>query len=60
MSYFEGSSKRSFYMLIVLLMLASAVLGGIVSYFVIPGILGSGSAAPPRIFREIPLQTLKL
>ena len=48
MSYFEGSSKRSFYMLIVLLMLASAVLGGIVSYFVIPGILGSGSAAPPQ------------
>ncbi|MGI6555172.1 MAG: S1C family serine protease [Bacillota bacterium] len=48
MSYFEGSSKRSFYMLIVLLMLASAVLGGIVSYFVIPGILGTGSAAPPQ------------
>lgn len=49
MSYFEGNhSRRPSYVLIVVLMLISAVLGGIISYAVVPGILGSGSAAPKQ------------
>jgi len=50
MSYYDGSNfghyrKRSF-ALILVLMLLSAIAGGIIAYAVIPSILGGGQAAP--------------
>lgn len=43
MSYFEGGYKKPSYALIVLLMLLSAIAGGIISYAVLPAVLGPGA-----------------
>lgn len=53
MSYFEGdSSRRISWAMVIILMLVSAVVGGIVSYALAPAILGSGSNAPSQEIRD--------
>jgi len=50
MNYYEGNSiRRPSWALIIILMLISAVLGGIIAYAIAPGILGSGSNTPSRV-----------
>ena len=54
MSYFEGNNSRrpSSYFVIVVLMVLSAIGGGLISYFVAPGILGSNSASPSQEIQD--------